>query len=145
MCPSSPLQEHLKVQVWIYTGTNQNSLRVLLLLTLAERGGFWQPVTGTVENKETLQDAAFREAQEETSLSFQTPPFSLDDDFTFEARGKKFHEYGFALKVSRPDIPVLDLHEHIAFQWVTVDQAMKYLKHASNIKMLSALQKKLKY
>lgn len=137
-------REHLKVQVWIYTGAKQDELRVLLLLTRPERGGFWQPVTGSVEAGETLMDAAFREAKEETGLAFEAPLFSLDHDFTFEARGKKFHEYGFAAAVIRPHRPILDPHEHIDFQWVTVEQAIKHLKHASNIDMLSILLKKRK-
>lgn len=137
-------REHLKVQVWIYTSTKQDELRVLLLLTRPERGGFWQPVTGSVESGETLMDAAFREATEETGLAFEAPPFSLDHDFTFEARGKKFHEYGFGIAVPQLENPILDSHEHIDFKWVSIDDAMKHLKHTSNIKILSTLKKKLR-
>ena len=47
-----------KVQVWIYrkaSGTpSQGPVEVLILKLTPERGGFWQPVTGGVEEGEDI-------------------------------------------------------------------------------------------
>ncbi|HRK03098.1 MAG TPA: NUDIX domain-containing protein, partial [Oligoflexia bacterium] len=47
---------HRKVQCWILS----RSGRCLLLLTNKRRGEFWQPVTGTVEDGESFEQAALR-------------------------------------------------------------------------------------
>lgn len=133
------LKERKKVQVWIYTQLNSKEIQVLLLLTQPSRGSFWQPITGSVEEGETLATAALREAREETGFEFDQPLLDLNYDFIFQAREKKFHEFCFSIAVSKPESPVLDSHEHSDFQWVTSDHAMKILKHASNQEALTAL------
>ena len=64
---------------------NSNTIEYLLLKRLPDRNGFWQPVTGGLEEGETLVEALRREIREETGIknlirvivytisSFQTP------------------------------------------------------------------------
>src|SRR4051812_7156859 len=90
-----------KVQVWIY---RLAPFQVLLLKTNRSRGAFWQPVTGSVEDEESLPDAALREGCEESGLEFVGIPLSLERSFKFEssydggASMTQFEEWGFALE-----------------------------------------------
>ena len=58
---------NLKVQVFVFTDTEPR--QYLLLRYNDQKGGYWQPVTGSVEAGETLEQAALRELWEETGLS----------------------------------------------------------------------------
>lgn len=74
--------------------------RVLLLRRIPERGGFWQPVTGSVEAGESLEDAALRELREETGLPAERlVDLGLEATFTgFD--GHRYHERAFAAVVA---------------------------------------------
>ncbi len=127
-----------KVQVWVYV---KNPLRVLLLKTRPERGAFWQPVTGGVDPGEKLQDAALREAQEESGLPFAQPPRDIGFQFTYEKQGKQFEEHCFALEAETTLSVRLDSREHTDFQWVEPSTAAHILFHPSNIEGLERLLK----
>lgn len=137
-----------KVQVWIYFYHPQKqSYFFLILKTRPERKSFWQPVTGSVEEGESLVEAALREALEETGLSFQTQPSQLGNPFTFESRGEINLETAFSLEISPPfaedqlgaPLVKLDPHEHTEYQWVNVTQAVQMIAYPSNIQMLQLL------
>ncbi len=134
----------LKVQVWIL---NSRTSEVLLLKTQerGEHGSFWQPVTGSVEEGETLEQAALREATEETALRFAGPPRSLDYSFEFEGWGKLRRETAFWLETAegREKLEVkLDPKEHKDFRWAPIKQAEGELKFETNREALRLLAKK---
>jgi 8-oxo-dGTP pyrophosphatase MutT (NUDIX family) len=95
-----------KVQVWVY---RTEPFEVLLLRLCPARGGFWQPVTGSVEPGETAAEAALREAREETGLGFVSGPQPLGFSFEYRGSGPRegqlFHETAFGLEVARDDRP----------------------------------------
>ncbi len=135
--PPSP-GDKLKVQVWIHCVG-----RVLLLKTIPERGEFWQPVTGSVEPGESLAEAALREAREETGLAFVAAPLPLDYDFRFRSRFGHVQEHSFSLEApsagARLPGVTIDPKEHLEFQWVRPDDALRWLKFESNRKALEIL------
>jgi len=132
------MNERRKVEVWIYRPDGQ----YLVLLLTPERGGFWQPVTGSVEPGEKIEAAALREATEETGLTFLNPVESLDSDFVFESRGEVFREHGFALKAPPTGKIRLDPDEHVAFRWVSAEEALKLMRFPENAAMLKLLLKR---
>ena len=71
-----------KVQVWVL---DTEKKAVLLLQTIPERDSFWQPVTGSVEEGETLTEAALREVCEETGLGDETKVIDLHYKFSFQS------------------------------------------------------------
>lgn len=109
-----------------------NQYSVLLLRTLPSRGGFWQPVTGWVDEGESPEQAALREAFEESGQNLQGLLHSLDFIFSFNNRhdSRLINEgsyYGICKNLPDPDksnqIEVsLDKNEHDAFQWISVDE-----------------------
>jgi 8-oxo-dGTP pyrophosphatase MutT (NUDIX family) len=123
----------LKIQVWIH---HQGD--VLLLKTNAARGGFWQPVTGSVEKGEELPAAALREATEETRLEFRGQPKRLGEPFCFENHGKQCEETGFSLEAESREVTT-DPREHDGFRWVSPKEARKLLKFDSNRDLLEEL------
>lgn len=144
-----------KVQVWIYfRSPTRRSYLFLVLKTRPGRGEFWQPVTGGVEPKESVDAAALREAQEETGLSFAGLPHFLGISFEFESRGDQVRESGYALEAVVPssestpselfsaqDPPAvkLDPHEHTEFRWVGAEDARKMIAYPSNVQVLNSL------
>lgn len=57
----------MKVEGMIFRRTKDGP-EYLLLKRLPERNGFWQPVTGGVEDEETHEEALYREVFEETGV-----------------------------------------------------------------------------
>lgn len=131
-----------KVQVWIH-----GQGKVLLLLMQPARGGFWQPVTGGVENGESFEQAALREAREETGIEFGTSlPVSIGHQFEFEDRLGRgtVEEQVFSLQAPPGAVgqPVtLDPKEHQSCQWTTPDAALPLLHFPSNQEALRKLLK----
>jgi 8-oxo-dGTP pyrophosphatase MutT (NUDIX family) len=139
-----------KVQVWVYFRNPKTLVYFFLILkTRPDRGSFWQPITGGVNEGEGLPEAALREAQEETGLAFTEGLEPIAHQFEFESRGDRFTEYGFSLPLKFPEkitkaveIPPpvkLDSNEHVEYQWVTGKEAFKTIAHPSNAAMLKVL------
>lgn len=126
-----------KAQVWIFARESDGSLSCLLLRTNAKRGNFWQPVTGGAESGEDFEQAALREAQEETGLEFCGAPINTGYSFHFLSRhGKDIEEQVFALLAEDKAPPELDPSEHDDYLWVPVQDAASQVKFESNVEGL---------
>jgi len=135
------IQLREKGQVWILSrSTDDGAWRVLLLKTLPERGAFWQPVTGSIEEGENILKGALREAIEETGL----PPLRniepLGYDFSFEGKWGPTHETVFFYE-TYPGCPnvTIDGHEHQGYQWVSPNEAVAILHFEPNRQALLQL------
>ncbi len=110
-----------KVQTVVYYQDEQECKYFLLLKTNERRGFFWQNVTGAAEISESYNDAAVREAQEETSLEASnikrvTPTQLL---LTFRDQwGHDVEEKVFIIECFNKWAVQLDPEEHIDFRWV---------------------------
>jgi 8-oxo-dGTP pyrophosphatase MutT (NUDIX family) len=128
-----------KVLVWVYCRPEGDAPPLFLLLrTRAERGAFWQPITGSVDASEDVEVAASRELQEETSFSPSKPLRAVSSPFEFTSHGKQFLEYPFLAEVDASQRMQLrlDPHEHTEFQWTSAEQALELLKYESNARVL---------
>lgn len=110
-----------------------NQVLFLLLKRAEERGGFWQPVTGGVEEGEDLKASAIREMQEETSLSEYLDILEDLHFFEFETNGGFgiLKEYVFGLHV-HPHAEAKISDEHSEHRWCTIDDALELLKYENN-------------
>ena len=136
----------ISVLVLIHTA----DLRVLLI-ERADRPGFWQSVTGSIETEDaTLRDTAIREVMEETGLDAHQ--FALTDwhfSQTYEiyehwryryAPGVTHNEeHVFGLELPSILDVKLSLNEHVAFEWVDWREAAKRVFSWTNVEALRLL------
>lgn len=125
-----------------------NGPEALLLLRHPHRGGFWQPVTGTVERGETPLQTAARELGEETGIAGLVPiDLGYKHAFAFEGRGRPvprvFEETAFAALASGDPAVRLDASEHEAYTWAPIDEAIARVPHLGLKKGLRLAREKL--
>ena len=123
------------------------SNRDVLLIERADRSGFWQSVTGSLDARdEDLVLAATREVFEETGIVVETLPvgalrnmhhkieYEIYPEWRFRyAPGvTKNTEHWFALQV--PDYTQVKLapREHVAYEWLPFQEAAKKCFSRSN-------------
>ena len=116
----------------------------------ADKIGFWQSVTGSVEGDETPLHAAIREVEEETGLD--ATQYNLQDwriSNVYEIYPHWRHRYApgvvenrehlFGLKLPSA-LPVkLEPNEHVRYEWVDWREAAKRVFSWTNIDALKRL------
>jgi dATP pyrophosphohydrolase len=125
----------------------------VLLLERADRPGFWQSVTGSQNEGETLRDTAVRELREETGLD--AAHFGLDD-WNKQNRFEIFQhwrnryapgvthnmEHVFSLEVPRPLAITLQPAEHLRYEWVPWRDAAERTPSWSNADAIRELPRR---
>jgi 8-oxo-dGTP pyrophosphatase MutT (NUDIX family) len=110
--------------------------QVLVLRLIEKRGGFWQSVTGHVEEGEAFEEGALREAEEETGLSFDRRPQYLGLEYEFSGKEDKLvHEKAYWIPLlggSSPPPVTIDPTEHGECRWVSAAEAVKLVKFPGN-------------
>jgi len=141
------------IQVVIFAG-EPDARKYLLLKRVANYGGFWQTVTGSLEEDETHRQAAVREVLEETGIvSREEDLIELGMVNTFEIAPRwrdrydpgvtRNEEVCFALKTEQREVR-LDPIEHEAYGWERYEQAMRLLYWESSKRALAAVQTTVK-
>ncbi|NCA26961.1 MAG: dihydroneopterin triphosphate diphosphatase [Methylophilaceae bacterium] len=144
---SSPsFKTPISVLVLIYTA----DLKVLLI-ERADKAGFWQSVTGSIETEDAdLRATAIREVLEETGLD--ATKFKLEDwQFaqTYEIYEHWRYRYApgvtqnvehvFGLELPAPVDVKLAPNEHVAYEWVDWRDAAKRVFSWTNVEALRLL------
>jgi 8-oxo-dGTP pyrophosphatase MutT (NUDIX family) len=139
--------KHRKVQVLIAARRPEGGWSLLILKTNKERGQFWQNITGSVEEGETFEAAALREAREESGLELEkiVDFVSLNLSFNFKDRWKKsVHEECFLIIAEEEWKPTLDPQEHENWQWKSLSSISEdTYKYESNFQSFEKAQKML--
>ena len=127
----------------------------VLLIERAESPGFWQSVTGSLDQEdEPFEVAALREAQEETGLNGHAPGHLLTDwalENVYEIYPQWRHRYApgvihntervFGLCVPAATPVVLSPREHRAQVWLSWPEAMDRCFSSSNAEAISWLSR----
>lgn len=143
-----PYKQPRSVQVVLFNRKPEGD-EFLLLRRVTSHGGFWQSVTGSLEDGETHRQAAAREVFEETGYRpRQDDLIELGIVNVFEIAPQWRVKYApgvthneevcFALEVERRDV-VLDSIEHDAFVWVDYETAAGMLYWESNRRAFAAV------
>ena len=138
-----PCKTPISVLVLIHTTDLQ-----VLLLERADRQGYWQSVTGSQEQGESLLETAMREVREETGL----PADAIEDWQTsniFEIYPHWRHRYApgvthntehlFALELSQPLPVFISPQEHLCYVWVDWREAAHRVFSWTNVEALRQL------
>lgn len=116
----------------------------------ADKAGFWQSVTGSVEGDETPYEAAIREVKEETGLN------ALDYDFQDWQASNVYEiyphwrdryapgildntEHLFGLCLPAPLAITLAPEEHVHYEWVDWREAAQRVFSWTNVDALKRL------
>jgi dihydroneopterin triphosphate diphosphatase len=123
----------------------------VLLIERADKVGFWQSVTGSVETEDaTIRDTAIREVMEETGLDatqFDLSDWRLSQTYEIYQHWRyryapgvtKNVEHVFGLEL--PSIVNIKLapNEHVAYEWVDWREAAKRVFSWTNVEALRLL------
>lgn len=133
-----PIKQPVSVLVVIYTAAGE-----VLLLERADHPGYWQSVTGSREENESLAETARREVFEETGI--RTEHHQLVDTHiqnTYEIYPEWRHRYAagvtenvehvFSLKLAEPVTVQVAPREHLAYKWLTRQDAAQRVFSPSN-------------
>ena len=122
----------------------------VLIMERADKPGFWQSVTGSLELGETPQQAAIREVLEETGLD--ATQYDLQDwqaTNTYEIYPHWRYRYApgittniehlFALELPKKIAITLAPDEHVQYEWVDWREAAKRVFSWTNVDALKRL------
>ncbi|MDX7999457.1 dihydroneopterin triphosphate diphosphatase [Xenorhabdus sp. Reich] len=119
-----------------------NSKRVLMLQRRDDLE-FWQSVTGSLEEGEKPSEAALREVQEEIGIDIVNENLELIDCqrcLYYEIFSHLRHRYAPGItrnkehwfSLALPEEREILLTEHLAYQWLAVEEAARLTKSWSN-------------
>jgi lipoyl(octanoyl) transferase len=126
--------------------------RVLLLHRRPERGNFWQPITGSIEEGESPLDAARRELREETGHFVEPIDLALAQSFMIESH---YLESRHAAPIIASEIcfsamldshaPIrMDAEEHDTWGWFTFGEAYERIRWSDDREAFERLQEALR-
>lgn len=133
----------VSVLVLIHTADMQ-----VLLLERADRPGFWQSVTGSLENGETLRDAAIREVREETGVDAgQAEDWKMSHIYEIYPHWRHRYapgvtqntEHIFGLTLPRAIPVTLAPQEHLRYEWVDWREAADRVFSWTNVEAIRRL------
>lgn len=125
--------------------------RVLLLHRRPERGNFWQPITGSIEDGETAFDAARREVLEETGAPGEPEAMGFTQSFMIESQHLA-SRYGLPIIASEigfrtaldSQLPIrMDAEEHDEYGWFTFADAYERIRWSDDREALERLEVRL--
>jgi lipoyl(octanoyl) transferase len=123
--------------------------RLLLLHRRPERGNFWQPITGGIEDGESPAEAARREVLEETGNRGEPEEIGITQSFMIESQFLSSRlgtpviasEIGFAAEIDSR-LPIrIDADEHDEFGWFTFAEAYERIRWSDDREALEVLER----
>ena len=139
----------VSVLVVIYTQDGQ-----VLLMERADAPGFWQSVTGSQDEGETLEATAIREVREETGLDaaqFELTRWDISTRYEIYERWRHRYapgvthntEHVFGLRLPAPRPVVLAPREHLRYEWLPWEAAAERCFSPSNAEAIRLLPARL--
>jgi len=126
----------------------------VLLLERADRRGFWQSVTGSQDEGETLRETAVRELSEETGLDaarYELTDWRKQNRYEIYRRWRSRYapgvthnvEHVFGLRVPQRVEVVLQPREHVRHEWLPWRAAAEKVFSWSNAEAIRELPERV--
>jgi dihydroneopterin triphosphate diphosphatase len=142
-----------KIPVSVLVVIHTPDLQVLLL-ERADRPGFWQSVTGSQNEGETLVQTAHREVSEETGLDashFELTDWAKQNEFEIYQRWRGRYapgithntEHVFSLRVPHATPVTLAAREHLRYEWLPWRKAADKVFSWSNADAIRELPQRI--
>ena len=125
----------IRVNIFVLRKSEGNN-QFLCIKRVPSDGGFWQTVTGTVHDSESLVDACFREMNEECGIGYENV-VNIDGpfyDFEWNKNGVKIREFVYVAEVESNSNVTLEPSEHDNYKWCSADELFSTLEKAENLK-----------
>ena len=146
---AKPLKYPVSALVVLHDGQGH-----ILLIERADRPGFWQSVTGSIEPDETIEETAKREVWEETGIHLADGQLcNWHDSTVYEIYHHWRHRYPkgvfenrehiFSAEIPRDAAIVLQPDEHVAYGWFGIEEAAEKVFSPSNKRAILELGKRL--
>lgn len=115
-----------------YRRVNGN-IEFLIVKRTPQDGGFWQPITGGIEDGEEMADCLLRELAEETGI---TEFLHLSDEICRQnfsgSDGTQYYDVVYAVEVHPETVISLNPDEHEDHRWLPLEEAINMLKWDGN-------------
>jgi dihydroneopterin triphosphate diphosphatase len=143
-----------KIPVSVLVVVHTPALEVLLL-DRADRPGFWQSVTGSQHEGETLRDTAVREIREETGLDaarYELSDWGRENHYEIFPHWRHRYapgithntEHVFGLRLPGALAVTLEPREHLRYEWLPWREAAERVFSWSNAEALRELPQRAK-
>lgn len=133
---------HRCIMVFLYQWDNGEP-KYLLLKRNHNLGGYWQPVTGFIEDPETNREAALRELGEETGIEIYVRVTDPKHFFFIDMNGVQCSMSVLAVEVAAPPPDIKLSFEHTEHLWLTYHEAREKLYWQNNRETLDKLHNQL--
>ncbi|MBK5260661.1 MAG: lipoyl(octanoyl) transferase LipB [Thermoanaerobaculia bacterium] len=125
--------------------------KVLLLHRRPDRGNFWQPVTGSIEDGESELDTARREIVEETGQSSDPSATGMTQSFLIESQYLASRipvpiiasEVGFSARLDSNRPILIDTEEHDEYGWFSFGEAYEKIQWTDDREALELLERRM--
>ena len=125
--------------------------RVLLLHRRPERGNFWQPITGSIEEGEAPRETAIRELHEESGLEAEIRDLGVTQSFMIESQylASRYaspiiaSEVVFAASADSSHPVSIDAEEHDDWGWFTFAEAYERIRWSDDREALEWIEREL--
>ena len=134
-----------QIEAIIFKKDEKNNYQFLLLKRIEIKGGFWQSISGGIEENETAEDAVKREIKEEIGVTNILQIIKEVYHFVLEENGKEEFVFGAEISANEKiDLTKNIYPEHEDYRWCSLDEALNLLKYPGNKEGLKELNRILK-
>lgn len=133
------MQLPIKIEGIMYA-IKDGAFSFLIIKRSPEDGGFWQPLTETMEEGETILGSLRRGLAEEVGVA-DAKSFT-DQIYRFEFKNKSDHsitEFVYGVELA-PEQKITLSHEHTDFAWLSYEDAVAKLEKENNRKSFAAFK-----
>jgi len=133
----------IKVEGIVFAKVN-GDYQFLIIKRVPEDGSFWQPLTESLEEGETVEECLRRGVKEELSLNDITGVTERLWSFSWEnKKGEPNIDLVYGVEISRDSEVKISPEEHSEYKWCSFDEAIELLGKDNNKKAFEHFKEKV--